>query len=108
MRFTRVVFGVNSSSFLLIGTIRHHLNSCVDKDPEFVEEVVCSLHVDDLASSKPDAASAYDFYCKLKTRFKVAGFNMRKWIRNDPEISEEINLRKTKKWISKSPFLSSS
>lgn len=62
MRFTRVVFGVNSSPFLLNGTIRHHLNSYVDKDPEFVEEVVRSLYVNDLASSKPDETSAYDFY----------------------------------------------
>ena len=80
MRFTRVVFGVNPSPFLLNGTIRRHLNSYIDKDPEFVEEIVGSLYEDDLASSKPDAASAYDLYCKLKTRFKVAGFmfNMRK------------------------------
>ena len=91
MRFARVVFGVNSSPFLLNGTIRHHLNSFIDKDPEIVEEVVCSLYVDDLASSKPDRASAYDFYSKLKTRFKVAGFNMRKT--NDPTKS---NQRKAK------------
>ena len=52
-----------------------------------MEEVVRSLYVDDLASSKPDGTSAYDFYCKLKTRFKVAGFNMRKWMTSDPELS---------------------
>ena len=91
MRFTGVVFGVNSSPFLLNGTIRHHLNSYIDKDPEFVKEVVRSLYVDDLASSKPDGTSVYDFYCKLKTRFKVAGFNMRKWMTNDPELSEKIS-----------------
>ena len=91
MRFTRVVFGVNSSPFLLNGTIRHHLNSYIDKDLEFVEEVVRSLYVDDLASSKPDGNSAYEFYCKLKTRFKEAGFNMRKWMTNDSELSEKIS-----------------
>ena len=91
MRFTRVVFGVNSSPFLLNGTIRHHLNSYIDRDLEFVEEVVRSLYVDDLASSKPDGNSAYEFYCKLKTRFKEAGFNMRKWMTNDPELSEKIS-----------------
>ena len=56
-----------------------------------MEEVVRSLCVDELASSKPDGTSAYDFYCKLKTRFKVVGFNMRKWMTNDPELSEKIS-----------------
>ncbi|XP_015750818.1 PREDICTED: uncharacterized protein LOC107330770 [Acropora digitifera] len=85
MRFTRVVFGVNSSPFLLNGTIRHHLNSYVDKDPEFVEEVVRSLHVDDLASSKPHGTSAYDFL--LQTEDEIQG----NWMTNDPELSEKIS-----------------
>lgn len=72
-RFPRVVFGVNSSPFLLNGTVRHHLNSYMDRDPEFVEEVVRSLYVDDLAFSKPDGVSAYDFYSKLKTRLRKLG-----------------------------------
>ncbi|KAL9969544.1 hypothetical protein ACROYT_G021769 [Oculina patagonica] len=90
-RFTRVVFGVNSSPFLLNGTIRHHLNSYLDSDPAFVEEVLHSMYVDDLASSKPDGTSAYDLYSKLKTRFKKAGFNMRKWLTNDQELANRIN-----------------
>ena len=45
-RFTRVVFGVNSSPFLLNGTISHHINSYKDIDPDFVEEVLKSLYVD--------------------------------------------------------------
>jgi len=90
MQFTRVVFGVDSSPFLLNGTISHHLNSYIDKDPEFVEQNVRSLHVDDLASSKPDGASSYDFYWNLKAGFKVAGLNMWKWMTNDPELPEKI------------------
>lgn len=85
MRFTRVVFGVNSSPFLLNGTIRHHLNSYVDKDLEFVEEVVCSLYVGDLASSKPHGTSAYDFL--LQTEDEIQG----NWMTNDPELSEKIS-----------------
>ncbi|XP_068756194.1 uncharacterized protein [Montipora capricornis] len=84
MRFTRVVFGVNSSPFLLNGTIRHHLNKYMDRDLEFVEEALRSIYVDDLASSKPNVPSAYDFYSKLRKRF-VESFNMCKWLTNDQE-----------------------
>ena len=104
MRFTRVVFGVNPNPFLLNGTIRHHLNSYIDKDPALVEEAARSLYVDDLVSSKPDAASAYDLYCKLKTRFKVAGFNMRNWMTNDPEISEKIRSEEDQEVNQQQPF----
>ena len=81
------------------------MNSYIDKDPELVEEASRSLHVDDLASSKPDAVSAYDLYCKLKTRFKVAGFNMRKWMTNDPEISEKIRSEEDQEVNQQQPFL---
>ena len=76
----------------------------MDEDPEFVEEVIRSLYVDDLAPSKPDGASAYDFYSKLKTRFKVAGFNMRKWMTNDPELSEKIRSREDQGVNQQQPF----
>ena len=104
-RFTRVVFGVNSSPFLLNGTIRHHLNSYLDSDPVFVEDVLHSLYVDDLASSKPDGTSAYELYSKLKTRFKKAGFNMRKWLTNDQELADRINAEEDQWGSQQQPIL---
>ena len=91
MRFARVVFGVSSSPFLLNATIRFHLDSNRSQDPDFFDDVVRSLYVDDLAISKPDQGSAYEFYTKLKTRFQEGGFNMRKWLTNDPILSAKIN-----------------
>ena len=67
MRFARVVFGVNSSPFLLNATIRHHLSFYASSDPDFMEDVLRSLYVDNLASSRPNGASAYEFYLKLKS-----------------------------------------
>ena len=93
MRFARVVFAVSSSPFLLNATIRFHmhLDSYRSEDPDFVDDVVRSLYVDDLENSKPDQASAYEFYTKLKSRFQEGGFNMRKWLTNDPILSATIN-----------------
>ena len=62
----------------------------MDRDPEFVEEVLRSIYLDDLASSRPDVPSAYDFYSKLRKRFVEAGFNMRKWLTNGQELANRI------------------
>ena len=37
-RFCRVVFGVSSSPFLLSATLRHHLHTYIQEDPEFVKK----------------------------------------------------------------------
>ena len=50
-RFTWVVFGVNSSPFLLNVVIRHHVNQYKDVDPQFVECLINSFFVDDLVTS---------------------------------------------------------
>ena len=89
-RFARVVFGVNSSPFLLNATIRHHMNTYRTVDPSFVEEVLRSLYVDDLASSKTDSESTYEFYLKLNERFYEGGFNVRKWKTNDQDLPRKM------------------
>ena len=89
-RYARIVFGVNSSPFLLNATIRQHMNSHRTVDPSFVEEVLRSLYVDDLASSKLDSESTYEFYIKLNERFHKWGFNMRKWKTNDQDLQRKM------------------
>ena len=48
LRFTRVVFGVSSSPFLLNATIRYHLEKFMSDHPGLVSQILQSLYGDDL------------------------------------------------------------
>ena len=90
-RFTRVVFGVNSSPFLLNATIRHHLESYQELDPDFVAEVLRSLYVDDYASGSSETNEAFTLVKKIQECFLQGGFNMRKWLSNSGELMNLLN-----------------
>ena len=60
LRFTRVVFGVSSSPFLLKATIKHHIERYKEADPEFVEKFLRSIYVDDLSSGAPETNKGYE------------------------------------------------
>ena len=53
LRFTRALFSLTSSPFLLGGVIRNLLESCRSSYPEIVKELEKSLYVDDLISGDP-------------------------------------------------------
>ena len=58
LRFTRVVFGVSSSPFLLNATIKHHLETYRSSKPDLVESLSRLTYVDDIvagADSEEDA-----------------------------------------------------
>ena len=48
LRFTRVVFGVSASPFLLNATLKHHIERFSDEHPELVRRLMLSLYVDDV------------------------------------------------------------
>ena len=77
-RFTRAVFGVNCSPFILNATILHHLDLYQKSDPEFVAEVLRSLYVDNYASGSSTPTAAFTLVKKIRTCFREVGFNMRK------------------------------
>jgi len=90
LRFTRVVFGVSSSPFLLNATIKHHIERYKDADPEFVERFLRSIYVDDLRSGVPEINAAYELYLKSKLRLAEGGFNLRTFVSNCPELTRRI------------------
>ena len=54
LRFTRVVFGVSCSPFLLNATLQHHLDKYVTSHPETVNKLTASLYVDDVITGAND------------------------------------------------------
>ena len=89
-RFTRQVFGLVCSPFILNAVLRNHLTKYEETDPQFVFDVLKSLYVDDYASGGGSVQECRMLYRKLKKCFKEGGLNMRKWATNSPNVNEQI------------------
>ena len=85
-RFTRVVFGVSSSPFLLNATINHHIKTFRETNPAFDDRFLSSIYIDDLVSGCNDVQFTYEFYLKLRVRLASAGFKLRKFVTNSEEL----------------------
>ncbi|XP_073231804.1 uncharacterized protein [Porites lutea] len=92
LRFTRVVFGVNASPFILNATIRHHVNTCMLHDNALALELLKSLYVDDFVSGAKDVYNAFSFNLskEIKLCLKSGGFNMRKWNSNSASLLQSL------------------
>ena len=91
LRFTRVVFGVCSSPFLLNATIHHHLEQYRDSQPDLVSKIGKATYVDDVVTGADDKELAYQLFMTVKKMLVEGGFNLRKFCSNsgaDLEIRE--------------------
>ena len=79
LRFTRVVFGVAASPFLLNATIHHHLENYLTSQPAMMEKLLRSFYVDDVVTGSSDEQGAYTLYQASKDVLKEGGFNLRKF-----------------------------
>ena len=97
LRFTRVVFGLTSSPFLLSGTVAAHLSKFIDLglDVALLLKLLNDLYVDDSTTSVNSVDEGYEFYSKAKEYLSRGGFNLRKWATNSKElrlmIQKEVN-----------------
>ena len=87
-RFCRVVFGLNASPFLLNGTIRHHLATYAEVDPEFVKRMIEAFYVDDLVTGERTVDKTFTLYKNAGERMSKGGFTLRKWKTNDSGLRE--------------------
>ena len=78
LRFTRALFGLVPSPFLLGGVIACHLESWEAQMPELVAELRKSLYVDDLISGKPTVEEAQNLKQGAIDIFEDAKFTLHK------------------------------
>ena len=88
-RFTRALFALTSSPFLLGGVIQQHLRAWEQREPELVAQIRRSLYVDDLISGAPSVKEAYQQKEGSTKIFADAKFTLHKWNSNAPEIEGE-------------------
>ena len=82
LRFTRVVFGLAASPFLLNGVIQQHLELWRPRLPESVSEALKSLYVDDFISGGPTVTDALKLKRETAEVFADARFELHKWHSN--------------------------
>ena len=86
LRFTRALFGLAPSPFLLGGVIQQHLTNFQTVYPEIVSEIEKSLYVDDLISGGEDEMKAEQLKTKATEIFADATFDLHKWHSNAHEL----------------------
>ena len=90
LRFTRVIFGVSSSPFLLNVTINTIWRSFRNL-PELVKNILQSIYVADTAFGADDEESAYNLYQHSKDILKSGSFYLLKFTTNSPSLQKRIN-----------------
>ena len=92
LKFTRVVFGVASSPFLLNATRRYHLEQYEQTQPHLVKKLCRSISVDDLVSGTDNEDQACQMFLHSKEMLKDGGFNLRKFRSNSALVQARVNL----------------
>ena len=88
LRFTRALFGLTSSPFLLGGVIQQHLKAWEEREPELVAQIRKSLYVDDLISGAPTVQETQHQKEKATEIFSDAQFTLHKWKSNASKLEQ--------------------
>ena len=89
LRFTRLMFGLSLSPFVLEGTIKHHSERYEKGQPETVMDLKQNMYVDGVIEGGDNMESAKKFKEKIAKMFNEAGFKLHKWHSNVAELEEE-------------------
>ena len=86
LRFTRALFGMTCSPFLLGGVINQHLDTWEGQHPELIKEIRDGLYVDDLITGGETVKLTVVKKVTTIEVFKDASFTIHKWHSNAPEL----------------------
>ena len=92
LRFTRLVFRLSSSPFILNAIVKLHLSQYLgqEKLKWVIEKFLQDLYVDDSSTSFDYADDAFYFYETAKSCLQKGGFDLRKWITNNENFQHRI------------------
>jgi hypothetical protein len=85
-RFTRALFGLNQSPFLLGGTLDQHLMSGAEEFTDEVIEIKDSLYVDDILGGGSTVTEVESLKESAIEIFDRAHFLLHKWHSNEPSL----------------------
>lgn len=85
-----VTFGVKSSPYLSLRTIKQLTHDEAHIYPQAVNLIKRNLYVDDLICSLPDLDTATDSHFQLVKLLLTGGFKMVKWMSNSSEFLSQI------------------
>ena len=90
MRFTVLPFGLNCSPYILNAIILHHLS----KEPSspILDELVNNIYVDDFTGGCDTLEIAKNIYNESKDIFAKGGLNLTKWMSNNTEMQNYMNV----------------
>ena len=80
LRFTRVVFGVSASPFLLNATIKHQMEQYSTEYPELVSLLMRPIYVDDVSYRSDNEDTMLELHIKLKEILAEGEFNLNKFV----------------------------
>ena len=90
-RFTRALFGLTCSPFVLNGVLSVHLRSWESKRPQLVEKIRKNLYVDDLMTGGATATEVKEKKIQGSEIFEDATFKLHKWHSSVKELESPSN-----------------
>ncbi|GFS81737.1 DUF1758 domain-containing protein [Trichonephila clavipes] len=87
LNFTRVLFGLRPSTYLLAATLKHHFKKYREQYPHTFELLNSSIYVDDLICGQNDVPDALGTTLECLQIFSDAGMLLRKWRSNSKQLN---------------------